>query len=140
MNLAAARINLVEKNLCDARKLHKKFVAQFTTNLERAKEGWKLTIFVDTDFLNPQAPVAQKNCGWGGFSTFPRWRSRVFLNRTSLTPHQIFDAHLLENTDLSSSTFHCSVSFISRSCFESDGFKAYSNEWDRREKNVVYPH
>ena len=71
--------------------------------------------------------------GWG-FSTFPRWRNRLFLNRTSLTPHQIFDAHLLETTDLSPSRFHFSVGFISRSCFESDGFIAYSNEWDWSEK------
>ena len=41
---------------------------------------------------------------------------------------QIFDAHLLEYTDLSPSRFHFSVGFISRSCFESDGFIAYSNE------------
>ena len=38
-----------------------------------------------------------------------------------------FDVHLLENTDLSPSRFHFSVNFISRSCFESDGFIAYSN-------------
>ena len=57
-----------------------------------------------------------------------------FLNRTLLTPHQIFDAHLLETTDLSTSRFHFSVGFISRSCFESDGFIAYSNERDWREK------
>ena len=31
-----------------------------------------------------------------------------------------------------------SVSFILRSCFESDGFIAYSNEWDWSEKNDVY--
>ena len=51
-----------------------------------------------------------------------------FLNRTSLTPHQIFDAHLLETTDLSPSRFNFSVGFRSRSCFESDGFIAYSTE------------
>ena len=43
-------------------------------------------------------------------------------------PPQIFDAHLLVNTDLGPSRFHFSVGFISRSCFESDGFIAYSNE------------
>lgn len=37
MNLAAARINEVEKSLDDARKLHQKFVAQFTSNLSIAK-------------------------------------------------------------------------------------------------------
>ena len=41
---------------------------------------------------------------------------------------QIFDAHLLKNTNLSPFRFHFSVGFISRSCFESDGFIAYSNE------------
>ena len=41
---------------------------------------------------------------------------------------QIFDAHLLENTNLSPSSFHFSVDFISRSYFESDGFIAYSNK------------
>ena len=52
-----------------------------------------------------------------------------FLNRTSLTaPPEIFDAYLLENTNLSRSNYHFSVIFISRSCFESDGLVAYSNE------------
>ena len=74
------------------------------------------------------------------FSTFPRWRSRVFFKSDLTDPPQIFDAHLLENTDLSPSRFHFSVGFISRSCFESDGFIAYSNEWDWREKNDVYSH
>ena len=85
-------------------------------------------------FVNPQAPVAQKNCGWGGFSTFPRWRSRVFFKSDLTDSPQIFDAHLFENTDLSPSRFNFSVGFISRSCFESDDFIAYSNEWDWREK------
>ena len=51
-----------------------------------------------------------------------------FLKSDLTDPHQIFDAHLLVNTDLSPSRFHFSVGFISRSCFESDGFIAYSNE------------
>ena len=51
-----------------------------------------------------------------------------FLKSDLTDPPQIFDAHLLENTDLSPSRFHFSVGFISRSCFESDGFIAYSNE------------
>ena len=41
---------------------------------------------------------------------------------------QIFDAHLLENTDLSPCKFPFPVGFILRSCFESDGFIAYSIE------------
>ena len=77
-----------------------------------------------------------KICGWGGFSTFPRWRSPLFLIRTSLTPPQISDAHLLKNTNLSPSSFYFSVFFISRSCFESDGFIAYPNEWDWRVKTM----
>ena len=79
-------------------------------------------------FLNPQAPVAQKMRMRWFFDISKVKESSFFLNRTSLTPHQIFDAHLLVNTDLSPSRFHFSVGFISRSCFESDGFIAYSNE------------
>ena len=81
-----------------------------------------------------------ESCGWSGFSTFQRWRSRVFLDRTSLTPPQIFDSHLLENTNLSPSSFHFAVPFYIKICFESDGFIAYPNEWDWREKNNVYSH
>ena len=51
-----------------------------------------------------------------------------FFKSDLTDPHQIFDAHLLANTNLSPSSFHFSVSFISRSCFESDGFIAYSNQ------------
>ena len=36
-------------------------------------------------FLTLRRPLG-KNCGCGGFSTFPRWMRRVSLNRTSLTP------------------------------------------------------
>ena len=45
-----------------------------------------------------------------------------FFNRTSLTPPQIFDPHLLENTNLSPSSFFQLV-FISKSYFESEGLK-----------------
>ena len=55
-------------------------------------------------------------------------------------PPQVFDAHLLVNTDLSPSRFPFSVYFISRSCFESDGFIAYSNEWDWRQKKTIFIH
>ena len=54
--------------------------------------------------------------------------SSFFLNRTLMTLHQIFDAHLLKKPDLSPSRFHFSVGFRSRSWFESDGFIAYPNE------------
>ena len=62
------------------------------------KRGLKQNII-----FKPLGARCIKSCGWGGFSTFLRWRSRVFFNRTSLTPHQIFDARLLENTNLSPS-------------------------------------
>ena len=54
---------------------------------------------------------------------------KLSFSKSDLTdPRQIFDAHLLETTDLSSSRFDFSVGFISRSDFESDGFIAYSND------------
>ena len=81
----------------------------------------------------PSGARCAENCGWGGFLMFPRWRSQDFFNLTSLTPLR-FLMHIFWK-DLSPSRFHFSVSFISRSCFESDGFIAYSNEWDWRERN-----
>ena len=80
--------------------------------------------------VNPQAPVAGKIADEVGFRRFQGEVVEFFFNRASLTPIRFFDAHLLENNDLSSSRFHFSVGFISRSCFESDGFIAYSNEGD----------
>ena len=61
--------------------------------------------------INPQAPVVQK-----------------IADEVVFRPPSDSDPHLLENTDLSPSRIHFSVGFISRSCFESDGFIAYSNE------------
>ena len=78
--------------------------------------------------FNPHTPVAQKVAYEVVFRRFQGEGVEFFLNRTSLTPPQIFDAYLLENINLSPSRFHFSVGFISRSCFESDGFIAYSNE------------
>ena len=51
-----------------------------------------------------------------------------FFKSDLTDPPQIFDVHLLENTDFSPSRFDFSLGFISRSYFESDGFIAYSNE------------
>ena len=51
-----------------------------------------------------------------------------FFKSDLTVPHQIFDAHLLETIDLSPSRFDFSVGFIARSCFESDGVIAYSND------------
>ena len=55
---------------------------------------------------NPQAPVAQKIADEVVFRHFQGERVEFFFNRTSLTLQQIFDAHLLETTDLSPSRFH----------------------------------
>ena len=61
-----------------------------------------------------------------------------FLKSDLIDPlPQIFDAHFLENTDLSPSRFHFSVGFLTRSFFESDGFIAY---WNESEENDVYSH
>ena len=68
------------------------------------------------------------------FFDISKVKESSFFKTVLTDPPQIFDAHLLENTDLSSSRFHFSVGFISRSCFESDCFIAYPNEWDWREK------
>ena len=79
--------------------------------------------------LNPQAPVAQKSADEVVFRRF-QGEGVEFFKSDLTDPPQIFDAHLLENTDLSPSRFHFSVVFISRSCFASDSFIAYSNECD----------
>ena len=63
---------------------------------------------------------------------FDQVKESSFFFKSDLTdPHQIFEAHFLETTDLSPSSFHFSVGFISRSYFESDGFIAYSNDFFR---------
>ena len=49
--------------------------------------------------VNPQTPVAQKIADEVVFRRSKVKESSFFLNRTSLTPHQIFDAYLLETTD-----------------------------------------
>ena len=91
------------------------------------QKNFRMTTLSLTERLrvNPQALVVQKVTDE---VVFQGEGVEFFFNRTSLTPHQIFDAYLLESTDFSPSRFHFSVSFISRSYFESDGFKAYSNE------------
>ena len=112
---------------------------KFQWNLEKFwKTCWILNFFLYQNVcftlnFNPQAPVAQKSADEVVFD-ISKVKESSSLNLTSLTPHQIFDAHLLETTDLSPSRFHFSVGFISRSCFESDGFIAYSNKWDCSKK------
>ena len=80
----------------------------------------KPRFFIDNRFINPQAPVAQKIA------------DEFFLNRTSLTPLQIFDAHFLGNTDFSPSRFHFSVGFISRSCFVNNSTIWLKKTWGVR--------
>ena len=74
-------------------------------------------------------PVAQKVADEVVFRRFQGEQVEFFLNRISLTS-QIFDAHLLENTNLSPSSFHFSVGFYIKICSESDGFIAYPQECD----------
>ena len=50
------------------------------------------------------------------------------FSKSDLTdPPQIFDAHLLENNNLSPFSFHFSVGCYIKIRFESDGFIAYPN-------------
>ena len=81
--------------------------------------------------VNPDTPVGQKVTDEVVFRRF-HGEGVEFFFKSGLTDPlpQIFDAHLLENTNLSLSSFHFSVSFYIKICFESDGFIAYSNEWD----------
>ena len=53
--------------------------------------------------VNPQAPVAQKVADEVVFRRFGGEGVEFFFNRTSVTPPQIFEARLLENTNSSHS-------------------------------------
>ena len=85
-------------------------------------------VFFNRNFkaLNPHTPVVQKVADEVIFRCFPGEESSFKSDLTD-SP-QICETHLLENTNLCPSSLHLSVFFISRSCFESDGFIAYSNE------------
>ena len=58
--------------------------------VSRKSSKWSSIIYIlgKMRFRNGRLRVNRcaENREWGGFSTFSRWRSRVFLNRTSLTP------------------------------------------------------
>ena len=55
--------------------------------------------------FNPQAPVAQKlRMRW--FFDVSKVKESSFFKSDLTDPPQIFDAHLLVNTDLSPSRFH----------------------------------
>ena len=99
------------------------------------KKVWKLIVKDKWDWLIPHT-VAQKVADELVFRPF---QSPSFFKSDLTDPPQIFHAHLLENTNLSLSSFNFTVGFISRSCFESDGFIAYWNEWDWTEKTMFIP-
>ena len=107
------------------------FSLQSHTLSAHSRNGQKI-FYGTTCYLTLRRPLRRKlRMRW--FFDISKVKDLSFVNRTSLTPHQIFDAHVLENTDLSPFRYHFSVGFISRSCFKSDGFIAYSNELDWRE-------
>ena len=60
-------------------------------------------------------PVAQKVADEVVFRRFQGEEVEFFLKSDLTDPPQIFDGHLLENTNLSPSSFYFSVGFISRS-------------------------
>ena len=61
--------------------------------------------FTSKIYFNPQAPVAQKIADEVVFCHF-QGEAVEFFESDLTDPPQIFDAHLLENTDLSPSRFH----------------------------------
>ena len=74
-------------------------------------------------FLILRRPLRRKlRMRW--FFDVSKVKESSFFNPDLNNPHQIFDAHLLENTNISPSRFYFSMGFISRSFFESDGFIA----------------
>ena len=75
----------------------------------------------------PHTSVTQKVADEMGIRRF-QGEGVEFFKSDLTDPPQIFDAHLLENTNLSPSSVHFQWIYISRSCFESDGFIAYSDE------------
>ena len=74
------------------------------------------------------------------FFVVSKVKESSFLKSDLTDPPKIFDARLLENTNLNPSGFYFSVGFYIKICFESDGFIAYANEWDWREKKTIFIH
>ena len=83
---------------------------------------------VFTKMLTLTGPVAQKVAYEVVLRRFQGEGVEFFFISDLTNPPQNFDAHLLENTILSPSSFHFSVGFYIKICFESDGFIAYPNE------------
>ena len=95
----------------------------------------KKLFHIDSEWLTLRRPWCRRlRMRW--FFDISKVKESRFFKSDLTGPNQIIDAHLLETTDLSPSSFHFSVGFISRSCFASDGFLAYSKEWDWREKTM----
>ena len=84
---------------------------------QKERPDWEKWIFwtENYSFFQPSGARWPEHCGWGGLSTGEG--VEFFLNRTSLTPPQIFDAQLLENADLSPSIFHFPVDFYIKIMF-----------------------
>ena len=76
--------------------------------------------------MNSHRPVVQKVANEALFRCFQGEGVEFFFKSDLTDLPQIFDAHLLDNTNLSPSRFHFSVGFYIKICFESDGFIAYS--------------
>ena len=91
----------------------------------------RMTILSLTERLrvNPQAPVAQKVADEGVFRRF-KGEGVEFFYRTSLTPFSLrFLMRIFWKIPIKAlPAFIFQWVFISRSCFESDGFIAHSNE------------
>ena len=77
--------------------------------------------------FNPLTPAAQKVTD-DVFFDVSKVNESSFSKSDLTDPPQIFDAHLLENNNLSPSSSLFQWVFIPRSCFELDGLIAYSNE------------
>ena len=100
-------------------------------NIIMDSENWIITFLL---ILNSHTPVGQKVADEVVVRHFQGEWLEFFKIGPQWPPPQIFVAHLLENINLSPSSFHFSMGFISRSCFESNCFTAYPNEWNWREK------
>ena len=70
----------------------------------RCLSGNEYSLFEENSEFNPQTPVAQKIMDEVVFQPFQGEGVEFFKSDLTNSP-QIFDAHLLENTDLSPSKF-----------------------------------
>ena len=110
----------------------------FRKTLNRSKKRFESTSFPKSSFaVNPQAPVAQKVADELVFRRFQGEGVAFFLIGPHWPPPLKFLMHIFWKIPiLALPACNFQWVFISRSCFESDGFIAYSNEWDLREKTI----